>query len=63
MQQSYAGEIECIIVDDCGADNRMKIVEKLINEIENTISFKVIHHEKNRGLSAARNTGMIVMTP
>ena len=60
MQQSYAGEIECIIVDDCGSDNSMAIVESLIKETKSKISFNVIHHERNRGLSAARNTGMTV---
>ncbi|MBO6252519.1 MAG: glycosyltransferase family 2 protein [Bacteroidaceae bacterium] len=58
MNQSYGGPMECIVVDDCGADNSMCIVEKLITEYKGPVSFKLLHHEHNRGLSAARNTGM-----
>lgn len=66
MRQTYTGEIECILVDDCGKDNSIAIAEKLIEEytienqktkIENPISFRILHHNYNRGLSAARNTG------
>lgn len=60
MQQSYEGDIECIIVDDCGTDKSMSIVERLINETNCAILFKVVRHDVNRGLSAARNTGMAV---
>lgn len=58
MRQTYKGEMECIIVDDCGTDNSMGVVEQLIKEYHGSIEFKVLHHEHNRGLSAARNTGM-----
>ena len=58
MRQSYDGPIECIIVDDCGTDNSMSIVERLVAGYMGPISFKVLHHTCNRGLSAARNTGM-----
>lgn len=60
MQQTYTGPMECIIVDDCSTDNSMEIVERLITEYNGPISFKVLHHIHNRGLSAARNTGMDV---
>ena len=58
MRQTYKGMIECILVDDCGTDNSMKIMEQLIEVYNGPIEFKVLHHEHNRGLSAARNTGM-----
>ena len=58
MRQSYCGEMECIVVDDCGADNSMETVEKLVSEYDGPVRFKLLHHEYNRGLSAARNTGM-----
>lgn len=58
MRQTYTGPIECIVVDDCGTDDSMEIVERLIVEYDGPISFKVLHHAENRGLSAARNTGM-----
>lgn len=58
MRQTYDGKIECIVVDDCGTDDSMAIVDRLILEYNGPILFKVLHHEYNRGLSAARNTGM-----
>jgi len=51
--------IECILVDDCGNDNSVGIALNYINCHTNSdISFKMLHHKKNRGLSAARNTGV-----
>ena len=58
MRQTYTGPMECIIVDDCGTDNSMEIVERLVSEYDGPIDFKVLHHAHNRGVSAARNTGM-----
>lgn len=62
MCQTYDGIIECIVVNDCGTDQSMAIVGKLISKYNGRISFKVLNHEKNRGLSAARNTGMDAAT-
>lgn len=56
--QTYRGEIECIIIDDCGTDNSVQIVEDFIANYKGTILFRLSHHERNRGLSAARNTGV-----
>ena len=50
--------IECILVDDCGTDNSISIAEKIINQYNGSITFKILHHDHNRGLSAARNTGI-----
>lgn len=57
MRQTYKGAIECILVDDCGTDNSIAIAEQLIAEYKGPIEFRILHHEHNRGLSAARNTG------
>lgn len=66
MRQTYAGPIECILIDDCGTDNSIGIAEQLIEDytienqkskFKNPISFRILHHNHNRGLSAARNTG------
>lgn len=62
MRQTYDGPIECIVVDDCGTDNSMAVVDRLIADYSGPISFKVLHHDHNRGLSAARNTGMDAVT-
>ena len=57
MRQTYTGEIECVLVDDCGTDNSIAVAEQLIAEYKGPIKFCILHHEHNRGLSAARNTG------
>ena len=62
MNQTYTDGVECIIVNDCTQDNSMQIVEKLILEYKGSICFKLIHHEYNRGLAAARNTGLTACT-
>ena len=62
MRQTYDGPLECIVVDDCGTDDSMTIIEKLVVEYIGPITFKILHHTHNRGLSAARNTGMDAVT-
>ena len=53
-------QVECILVDDCGKDQSIAICEKFIENYKGHLTFKLLHHEHNRGLSAARNTGMEV---
>ena len=51
--------IECIIVDDCSPDKSMVIAEKLIATYQgDDITFVIIRHNINKGISAARNTGI-----
>ncbi|WP_455665413.1 glycosyltransferase family 2 protein [Phocaeicola sp.] len=57
MLQDYPN-IECILVDDCSPDNSIVKLCLLINNYNGGIDFKIIHHDKNMGLSAARNTGI-----
>ena len=61
FNQTYQS-IEIIIVDDCGSDNSMDIARKIC--IEKGASKEIIFakHERNRGLSAARNTGVDLAT-
>lgn len=54
--------IECILVDDCGSDNSAEIAQQYIDNYQGQIRFKFIHHKKNLGLSAARNTGIQIAT-
>ena len=61
VAQSFQ-DIECILVDDCGTDNSKEIVQQYIDNYQGQIQFKFIHHEKNLGLSGARNTGIKVAT-
>lgn len=61
-QTFFEGEIECIIVDDCGTDDSVTIVETYIARYRGPISFILLHHDKNKGLSEARNTGLKAAT-
>lgn len=56
-QQTYTS-IEALVVDDCGTDDSMAKVEKFVKAYHGPIDFRILHHTCNRGLSAARNTGM-----
>lgn len=57
MEQSYQ-DIECILVDDCTPDDSIEKCLRMMSEYNGPIQFKILHHKRNRGLSAARNTGM-----
>lgn len=61
LSQTYEN-IECIIVNDATPDKSMEIVDEVLKDYNGAIKFKVIHHEKNRGLSAARNSGVRAAT-
>ena len=50
-------DIEIIIVDDCGSDGAIAIAG---NYAKKDSRIKIIHHEKNKGLGGARNTGINV---
>lgn len=58
MDQTYTGELECIIVDDRGTDASMEVAEREVNAYSGKVDFKIVHREQNGGLSAARNTGI-----
>ena len=50
LEQNYPKDkMEIIVVDDCSTDKTREVVSKY--------PVKLIHHDKNRGDSAARNTG------
>ena len=52
------GLVECILVDDCTPDRSVEIARQRIDRYEGKMSFVWLKHERNRGLSAARNTGL-----
>lgn len=56
MNQSYSN-MECIIVNDATQDDSIIKCERLIYDYAGPMTFRIIHHERNMGLSAARNTG------
>ncbi len=49
---------EIIIVDDCGTDNSMRIVNELIGKHPRKDHVHIIKHENNSGLAEARNTAI-----
>ena len=53
-------KIECIFVDDCSPDDSMVLVKQLIKDYDGPISFVSVRHDINKGLSAARNTGISI---
>ncbi len=57
INQTYT-DIECLIVDDASPDDSISKIEKMTAAYEGPITFTIFHHEKNRGISATRNTGL-----
>ena len=57
-QDDGSASIECIIIDDSSPDNSMSIIRSIVNNYKGNISFIILTHDENRGLSAARNTGI-----
>ncbi len=56
--QTYRGSLECILVDDRGDDDSMVLVTEFVNNYQGKVSFRIVHHPTNMGLSVARNTGI-----
>jgi len=54
LTQTFA-DFELIVVDDCSPDRSISIVEDLA---AHDARVSVVHHEKNSGVSQARNTGI-----
>ncbi len=51
-------DVECIIVDDGSSDNSYQVIRSVVESYSGHINFIYEKHEVNRGLSAARNTGV-----
>jgi len=62
MQDNGGIDIECILVDDSSPDSSMSIIHSVVDEYNGPIRFVFLKHDHNRGLSAARNTGMDAAT-
>ena len=56
VAQTY-NDYEVVLVDDCGTDRSMKLVNEFLKDSPFAAKFHIIRHDENRGLSAARNTG------
>ena len=59
FEQTMAEGIEFIFVNDCTKDRSIEILEQVLSEYpQRKEQVKIIHHKKNGGLVAARNTGL-----
>jgi glycosyltransferase involved in cell wall biosynthesis len=58
FEQTYE-DLEIIFVDDCSPDNSIAILKQVMEDYPNRRDqIKIIQHKKNKGLAAARNTGV-----
>lgn len=59
INQVYSDiKMECILVDDNSPDLSIEKARRLIDQYSGDITFRIVRHEHNLGLSSARNTGM-----
>jgi glycosyltransferase involved in cell wall biosynthesis len=57
LAQTYS-DIEYLLIDDCSTDHTMQVVREYLSNHPRREAVRIIHHDKNLGLSAARNTGL-----
>lgn len=61
MNQTYT-DFECILVDDASPYDSIAKCKRMIAEYDGAIHFRILRHNRNRGLSDARNKGIIAST-
>lgn len=62
MEQTLR-EVEYIFVDDATPDSSIQILEEVVARYpERKEQVRIVHHEENKGLPAARNTGLTLAT-
>lgn len=59
-QQTYKN-IEVIFIDDCGTDDSVFLIKEYLSS-HSFPAYKFVRHSHNRGLSAARNSGLDAST-
>lgn len=57
LDQTF-NDYEVIVVDDCGTDKSMDVIQELISNHPNGKKVRIIKHEQNAGLAEARNTAI-----
>lgn len=58
VNQDYKGELECILIDDCGEDGSIELCKNFIAKQKSLVHFKILYNDKNIKQSASRNKGM-----
>lgn len=61
LEQEYS-DIELVLVDDCTPDNSINLARDILEMYKATERTILVQHDKNRGLSAARNSGIDAST-
>ncbi len=62
FEQTYQN-LEIIFVDDCTPDKSIDVLQRVIEDYpERKTQTRIIRHEKNRGVSATRNTAVAAAT-
>lgn len=63
LMEQTLGEVEFIFVDDASSDRSMEILRRTLTDYpERQEQVRILTHEQNKGLPAARNTGLEVAT-
>ena len=58
FEQTYH-ELEFVFVNDCTPDRSVEVLKQVMEEYpERKSAVKIVNHEKNRGVAAARNTAL-----
>ncbi len=57
LNQTYQN-LEILVVDDCGLDNSMQVVDRIRQSHANGSVIRVIKHPQNKGIGESRNTAI-----
>lgn len=57
ISQTY-DHLECVVVNDRTPDRSFEKAKAVINDYQGNIKFKFVEHDRNKGLSEARNSGI-----
>lgn len=58
LEQNY-NHLECLFINDRSTDKSQSIIDEFLEKYNGKIIFRTIFHKENKGLSAARNTGIM----
>ena len=63
LMEQTLDDIEFIFVDDCSPDGSMQVLQRVLNDYpKRQGQVHILRHAENRGLPAARNTGLAAAT-